>query len=162
MSLVFLLVGIVLLLTAFTVFFGPPYLPTLRGNMQAALDLLDLRPGETLLELGSGDGRMLIAAAKQGVHVVGIELSPLLAFISWLRTRRYRKHVTIVWGNYFTVQWPPADAVFAFMIGRQMGKLDARIEEWHTRPVRLASVAFTIPGKKRVAESYGVFLYEYH
>ncbi len=152
---------VLLLLVAFTVFFGPPYLPVLRGNMQAAFELLELKPGQTMLELGSGDGRVLIAAAKQGIHVVGIELSPILVALSWLRTRRYRRYVKIIWGNYFTVQWPQADAVFAFMIQRHMAKLDKRIAGWHKRPVRLASVAFKVPGKPTAAEAYGVFLYRY-
>ncbi|HSW66597.1 MAG TPA: class I SAM-dependent methyltransferase [Bacillota bacterium] len=152
---------VLLLLVAFTVFFGPPYVPVLRGNMQAAFELLQLKPGQTMLELGSGDGRVLIAAARQGIHVVGIELSPLLVLLSWLRTRRYRKYVKIIWGNYFTVAWPEADAIFAFMIQRHMGKLDKRITRWHTHPVRLASVAFEVPGKHADAKAYGVFLYRY-
>lgn len=153
---------IVLLLGAFTVFFGPPYLPTLQQQKHTALDLLDLKPGQTLLELGSGDGRVLLAAAERGVYVVGIELSPVLAFISWLRTRRYRGRVRIICGNYFGRSWPKADAIFTFMIDRHMGRLDARIEQWRAkRPVQLASVAFRIPGKRPAKEKNGVFLYEY-
>ncbi len=161
MSWLFLVAGALLLSVALTVFFGPPYLPTLETNKQAALDLLALRPGQTMLELGCGDGRVLIAAAKQGVIVVGIELSPLLALISWLRTRRYRKRVKIIWGNYFRMSWPQAEAIFTFMIDRQMAKLDQKIIAWHTKPVKLASVAFRIPNKKPAAELHGVFLYEY-
>jgi SAM-dependent methyltransferase len=150
------------LLLGFVVLFGPPYVPTLRRNMESALELLDLKPGQTVLDLGSGDGRVLIAAAKRGVHAVGIELSPVLFVISWLRTRRYRKHVRIIWGNYFASQWPPADAIFTFMIPRQMATLDARIEDWRgSKPVRLASFAFTIPGKRPKAFQGGVYLYEY-
>jgi hypothetical protein len=153
---------VVSLLLGFVVFFGPPYVPTLRRNMQAALDLLDLKPGQTMLELGSGDGRVLVAAARRGINVVGIELSPILFGISWLRTRRYRKHVRVVWGNYFMVKWPPAEAIFTFMIPRQMAGLDKRIEQWRgKRPVRLASFGFAIPGKKPVALRNGVFLYDY-
>ncbi|HJQ08886.1 MAG TPA: class I SAM-dependent methyltransferase [Candidatus Saccharimonadales bacterium] len=158
------LVGLLIisvLLVGMTVFFGPPYVPTMRRQIEEALDLLELAPGETLLELGSGDGRVLIAAAKRGVNVVGIELSPILAAVSWLRTRRYRKQVKIIWGNYFRVQWPQADAIFTFMIQRQMAKLDKHITQWHTRPVRLASFAFVIPGKQAVTTRAGVLLYEY-
>ncbi len=145
----------------FVVFFGPPYVPTLRRNMDAALDLLDLKPGQTMLELGSGDGRVLVAAAKRGIKVVGIELSPLLVAVSWFRTRRYRKNVKIIWGNYFLVTWPPADGIFTFMIPRQMAKLGQHIEQWHKKPVRVVSFAFAIPGKRHAAEHGGVFLYEY-
>lgn len=145
----------------FVVFFGPPYLPTLRRNMDAALDLLDLKPGQTMLELGSGDGRVLAAAAKRGIKAVGIELSPLLVVVSWLRTRRYRKDVKIIWGNYFLVAWPPADGIFTFMIPRQMPRLHKQIQARGHKPVRVASFAFAIPGEEAIREEKGVFLYEY-
>jgi ribosomal protein L11 methylase PrmA len=62
----------------FVLIFGAPYLPTLDKPMKAALELAELKPGQTLLELGCGDGKVLIAAAKQGVHATGFELNPLL------------------------------------------------------------------------------------
>jgi SAM-dependent methyltransferase len=160
-SWILLSVLLLLLAVCFVVAFGPPYVPTLRRNMDTAFDLLDLKQGQTMLELGSGDGRVLIAAAKRGINVVGIELSPILVLISWLRTRRYRKHVRIIWGNYFVTKWPPADAIFTFMIPRQMAKLDRRIERWHTKPVQLASFAFAIPKKPVNQTKNGIFLYEY-
>jgi SAM-dependent methyltransferase len=151
-----------LLSVAFTVFFGPPYLPTLDKQAQTSLDLLALKKGQILLELGSGDGRVLLAGAKRGLQVVGIELSPVLAVVSWLRTRRYRKQVRVICGNYFYVTWPKADGIFVFMIGRQMSKLNKSIERWQgTSHVQLASVAFQIPGKPPIIEKDGVFLYDY-
>jgi hypothetical protein len=47
------------------------------------------------------------------------------------------------------------------MLPRLMTKLDGRMEEWYVRPVRLASFAFVIPGKKLTGERAGVYLYEY-
>jgi hypothetical protein len=151
------------LAVCFVVFFGPPYLPTRRLNIETALDLLDLKPGQTMLDLGAGDGRVLVAAAKRGLNVVGIELSPILVVVAWLRSFRYRKQVRIIWGNYFGVTWPAAAGIFTFMIPRQMGKLDRKIEKWRgKRGVRLASFAFRIPGKKPKVQKNGVFLYEYN
>lgn len=143
------------------VLFGPPYLPTLTKNMQTALDLLELKPGQTVLDLGSGDGRVLLAAARRGYYAVGIELSPALVLVARIRTWKYRKQVRVLWGNYFQRQWPPADAIFGFVIPYQMEKLDQYIERWRTGPVRMASFAFTIPGKQPVTEKHGVYLYEY-
>lgn len=162
MTAVLIIVAVVVLLFCVVVLFGPPFLPTMRRNVDAALDLLDVSPGETLLDLGSGDGRVLVAAARREAFVVGIELNPILVAISWLRTRRYRKQVRIIWGDYFMVKWPHADVIFTFMIPRQMSKLDKRINKWRgRRPVKLASFAFTIPDKKHVEARDGVFLYEY-
>jgi len=152
---------VAILAFALPVLFGPPYVPTLRLNMEAALELLDLKPGQTLLDLGSGDGRILIAAAKRGWNAVGIEVSPFLVIISRIRTWKYRKQIRIIWGNYFLTKWPEADGVFGFIIQYQMRRLDKRIEEWHTKPVRVASFAFQIPDRTPIDQIAGVYLYEY-
>lgn len=150
-----------MLLFGVVVFFGPPYLPTLQTQTKVALDLLSLEPGQTLLELGSGDGRVVRAAASRGLNVVGIELNPLLILISWVVTWRYRKKVKILWGSYWHVKWPPADGIFTFMIARQMPTLDKHIEAWHTKPLHLASFAFAVPNKRPLKEEKGIFLYTY-
>ena len=137
---------------------GAPYVPTLKPQAQAALELLDLQPGQTLLELGSGDGKVLVAAARTGLNVVGIELNPFLVAISWLRTRRYRKQVRIVWGDFWTVRWPECDGVFVFLLDRFMPKLDVRMRQLK-KP--LVSFAFQVPGREATAQKAGVFLYRY-
>lgn len=162
MNLLVLAISLLVLVFGFVVLFGPPYLPTRRRQAEAALDLLALKPGQTMLDLGSGDGRVLLAAAKRGWKGVGIELNPLLVLVSKLATWRYRRQVRIIWGNYFRATWPPADGIFTFMLGRQMATLGKRVQAWPHKPVRLASFAFEIPGKKPSATKDGVFLYEYH
>ncbi len=157
-----ILAGVIFMLFAFVIFFGPPYVPTLARQTEVALDLLDLQPGQLMLELGAGDGKVALAAARRGLRVVGIELNPLLVLVARARCWRYRRQVTIRWGSYWRVAWPPkADAIFTFMLQRQMGELDRRIAAWRTHPVRLASFAFHVPGKTPVQEREGVFLYEY-
>ncbi|HLZ15162.1 MAG TPA: class I SAM-dependent methyltransferase [Candidatus Saccharimonadales bacterium] len=161
---IWLFIGVpiaLVLVVGAAVLFGPPYVPTLTLPLKTALDLLDLKPGETLLDLGSGDGRVLLAAARRGWNAVGIEVSPLLVLVARIRTWRYRKQVRIIWGNYFLTRWPEADGIFAFMIQYQMKRLDERIEKWHKKPVRLASFAFEIPGKTPVGKRDAVSLYEY-
>lgn len=137
---------------------GAPYLPTLGVQAEAAIELLALQPGQTLLELGSGDGKVLITAAKAGLNVVGIELNPFLVVVSWLRTRRYRKQVRIIWGDFWRVKWPPCDGVFSFLLGRFMPRLDARMQQIR-KP--LVSFAFQVPGRKPSAHKAGIFLYRY-
>lgn len=152
---------IIFLTFGLIVFIGPPYLPTLRRQTKVALDLLDLKPGQTMLELGSGDGRVVLAAAKRGWNVVGIEINPFLVVISRLVTWRYRDQVRIIWGGYFSKEWPEVQGIFAFMLPRYMPKLDRYIAKHYKRPVRLASFAFKIPTRKVTAEREGIFLYNY-
>ena len=144
------------------VFVGPPYLPTLRKQINTAFELLDLKEGETLLELGSGDGRVMLEAAKRGYKVVGIELNPFLVVISWVVTFRYRKQVRVMWGSYWGAPWPRADAVFTFMLPRYMSRLDERMQKWRPEtPIKLASFAFAIPDREPIEKRNGVYLYEY-
>lgn len=145
----------------FVVFFGAPYLPTLQPQMETALDMLDLTEGQTLLELGSGDGRVMVAAAERGWNVIGYELNPVLALYSWLRTRKYKGRVKVVWGNFWWRKLPQADGVFVFLLQKYMSKLDKKITQDISRPVKLVSFAFHIPGRKPQQEKDAVYLYEY-
>lgn len=150
----------------FVVLFGAPYLPTLKRQAHSAVSLANLKPGQVLLELGCGDGKVMIAAAQQGIVVVGYELNPILVLVCKMRTWRYRKLVRVVWGNFFAASWPPADAIFVFLHPRYMQRLDAKIIEYKTTlpaktKLKLISFAFAVPGKKSVADRDGVLLYEY-
>lgn len=157
---IFLFIVIFMLILAFggVILRGAPYLPTLDAQAKAALELLDLKPGQTLLELGSGDGKVLVLAARAGLNVVGVELNPFLVLVSRVRTWHYRKQVRVVWGDLWQVDWPPCDGVFVFLLGRFMPRLDARMQ---TVKKPLVSFAFRIPGKEIAAEKAGVYLYRY-
>ena len=145
----------------FVLLFGAPYVPTLNKQVHAALELANLKPGQTLLELGCGDGKVLVAAAQVGVRSVGYELNPILALIAWLRTRRFKGHVKVVWGNFWRRDWPEADAIFVFLLDKYMEKLDNKITRVSHKPIALVSFAFKIPNREASAEKHGVYLYEY-
>lgn len=153
----------VIFFTAFTfvVMFGAPFLPTLSARVPEALDMIDLEAGQTLIELGSGDGRILKAAAERGWKVIGYELNPLLVIYSKITTLRYGRNVRVVWGNFWRSQWPPADGIFVFLLQPYMEKLDKKIMQDYPKGVKLVSFAFKIPGKKPAYEKNGLYLYRY-
>lgn len=142
---------------------GAPYLPTLDTQVRAALDLVDLEPGDTLLELGCGDGKVMIAAAQRGLKVTGYELNPILALVAWVRMRPY-KDAHVVWGDFWSKPWPKADGIFVFLLDTFMERLDKKIIESKPKRhnVKLVSFAFQVPGRLPKAERQGVYLYEYH
>lgn len=140
---------------------GAPYLPTLSRQIETALDFADLQPGNTLIELGCGDGKVLLAAARRGLNAVGYELNPLLVVYSRLRTWRYRRQVRVIWGDFWRAQWPPAGAIFAFLLPKYMPKLDKKVMQYPKRPVKLVSFAFAVPGRKADGHRQNVYLYKY-
>lgn len=156
-------VGILLVLAhGLVTFFGAPFLPTMKGPRQEALDLLALKPGQTLVDLGSGDGSFLAAAAERGLNAVGYEINPFLFIYSWLRTRKYGKKVKIKLKSFWRADLAQADGVFVFLITHRMEQLAKMIENrTGKRPLRVVSHAFQIPGKKHLKKSGAMFLYKY-
>lgn len=161
MLILWLVLLLILIMGLIGAIFGAPYLPTLNKQVGVALDLANLKQGETLLELGCGDGKVLVAAAKRGLKVVGYELNPLLALLSYLRTIKYRKNVKVIWGDYWKKEWPKADAVFVFLIPRFMKKLDKYLISYKHKPIKLVTFAFKVPGKKITEKKAGIFYYVY-
>ncbi len=160
-----LLFGIVVLLFGFVLLFGAPYLPTQRKQAQTALDLLDLQPGQTLYELGCGDGRVLRQAAERDLRAVGYELNPILVLVARVYTWRYRKSVKIVWGNFWRADLSAADGVFVFLLDRYMQQFDDKLKQRSTlsdsKTLPVVSYAFKVPGKKPKRARNGLFLYMY-
>lgn len=161
------MVIIVFLMAALAVMFGlavilgAPYVPTRAKTARRALKLLNLERGQTLLDLGAGDGAMLVAAAKKGIRAVGYEINPILYLIAKLRTRKYHDLVDIKLADYWHAELPPAEGIYIFLIGRYMKRLDNKLSEEIRRPTNVLSYAFKIPGKKVVAADGELFLYKY-
>lgn len=186
MHILLVVLGVLFGLFAFVILFGAPYLPTHKLREQDVLDLLDLKPGQTLLELGSGDGRILRLAAERGIRVIGYELNPLLVIYSRLQTWKYRHLVSVRMANYWHGKLPPTDGIYVFLLDRYMDKLNKKIEQEFNMPVnpvgtragkparngsasalpgsdgvKLVSYAFSIKGKKPSQEKNGMYLYVY-
>jgi len=150
----------ILLIFSSVLLFGAPYLPTLKKQRTLALDLLDLKPGQTLLELGCGDGRMLAEAAKRGINSVGYEINPVLFIVAKIVNLHHRHQVKIKFRNFWKADWPIADGIYVFSLKKYMADLDKKIIKYN-KGVKFVSYAFCIPGKKPKKEQSGLFLYIY-
>ncbi len=53
-----------------------PYVPTPENVVEKMLEMADVGPGDYVIDLGSGDGRIVIAAAKRGAYGHGIDIDP--------------------------------------------------------------------------------------
>jgi hypothetical protein len=140
---------------------GAPYLPILKRDSRPLIELADLKPGQTLIDLGSGDGRLLRAAAAQGIRCIGYEINPLLVFASRLMCWRYRRLVSIHLADFWHVHLPPADAIYVFLIDRYMARLDRKLTAELTRSTRVISFVFQIPGRPAARHNSNTYVYEY-
>lgn len=55
-----------------------PFVVTPNNVTRAMLDIADVGPRDTLIDLGSGDGRIVIGAALRGARALGVEIDPAL------------------------------------------------------------------------------------
>ena len=143
------------------VFIGAPYVPILRRDYGPLLELVELEPGQTLIDLGSGDGRLLREVAKRGVKAIGYEINPVLYLISLAVCWRYRNLVDIKLGDYWHTKLPAADVIYVFLLDKYMARLDRKLTSELSRPTRLVSFVFQIPDKVAVRSSRNTFIYDY-
>jgi SAM-dependent methyltransferase len=159
----YVLLGAIFISFTLVVFIGAPYLPTHKKQLQNAIDLVNLKSGQTMLELGCGNGRVMLEAAKLGIHVTGIEINPFLVLASKWKLRKYCKITKVVWGDFWRAQWPEqVDVIFVFLLVPYMSKLDGEIKKRYKTPLNLVSFAFEIPGKKYDKIKSGCYLYKYY
>jgi 16S rRNA A1518/A1519 N6-dimethyltransferase RsmA/KsgA/DIM1 with predicted DNA glycosylase/AP lyase activity len=154
------LLAVIPLLFALVVFFGAPYLPTHQKQVSLALDLLNLKKGQLLIDLGAGDGRLVKAAAQRGWRAVGYELNPILVIWCWFNLRAQRGRARVVWRDFFKVGWP-ADTKAIYIFGSQpvMRRLAKKLAN-APRPIQVISYGFELPGHKAQTTQGGFFLYD--
>jgi len=140
---------------------GAPWVPILRPQSKAVFDLAGLKPGQTIIDLGSGDGRLLLAAARHGLNAIGYEINPFMYLISLIVTLRYRRRITIRLADIWNVRLPAADAVYVFMMPRFMNRLERKLATELSPGTPVVSMAFKFPGRRPVAEQNGVLRYDF-
>lgn len=140
---------------------GAPYVPILRHDAATLLELTALKSGQTLIDLGSGDGRLLRAAAAQGIRCVGYEINPFMVLISRIVCWRYRHLITIRLANIWQTDLPAADAIYVFLMPKFMHQLDQYLARQIHRPTRVVSYAFKIPGRTAISKNRNTFVYQY-
>jgi tRNA1(Val) A37 N6-methylase TrmN6 len=162
----FALAACLIILFGAVAFRGAPYVPTHKVTIIAALEMLKpyVKKGGTILDLGSGDGSVLLHAAKNGYKAVGYELNPILSFIAWLRCWRRHLHINIHLHDFWIATWPKdTKAVFVFLAGPYMKKLGRKLDAEmakRTEPLYVVSNGFAIPGVLPKKISAGLYLYE--
>ena len=139
-----LLFVLILLWILVPALYGLPPVPTNRDRIHHALQLANLQPGETLYDLGAGDGRVLLIAARDfGAKAVGIEIGPIQCILIWLRITvgGFGDRISIRWGNFYKENLKDADVVFVYATSREVMKLAAHLRKQMRHGSRLVSIS---------------------
>ena len=130
-----------------------PYVPTPPQVIQRMLNLAELRAGEIFFDLGAGDGRTVIMAAREfGARAVGVELREDLVkrALSTIYEQNLQDRITVVNGDMFNVDLSSADVIFLYLTTSANEKIRPKLEQELKKGVRIVSHDYEIVGWKPV------------
>lgn len=129
-------------------FYGLPSVPTRLDRIRKALKLVNLQPDEMLYDLGAGDGRVLLIAAREfGAQAVGIEVGPVQCALIWLRAvaSGFGDKIQIQWKNFLKADLSTADVVFVYATSKEVTRLASYLEKQMKPGSRVVSISADFP-----------------
>ncbi len=149
-----LLQGLALCLAAFSAQaseteWRPPFITTPPEVVERMLRMAGTRPDDLVVDLGSGDGRIVIAAAQKfGARGLGIELDGILVERSLANARAagVAQRVEIVQGDVLAADISRASVVTAYLLPALMRELQPRLIRELAPGTRIVSHAFGMAG----------------
>ncbi|MBV6432163.1 MAG: Ribosomal protein L11 methyltransferase [Bryobacteraceae bacterium] len=130
-----------------------PYVPSPQNIVDRMLDAAQLKQGETVYDLGCGDGRVLITAAqKYRAKAVGVELSPKLVRLArdLIKLNGLQDSASVIEGNLLDVDLSKADVVTLYLLTESNSKLRPNLEKYLKPGARVVSHDFEIRGWKPI------------
>jgi hypothetical protein len=127
---------------------GALYVSTTRARIAAFFAAVPMKPGQVLVDLGCGDGRVLRYARRHcQIRAIGFELN-LLAYIKAQVLSIGLKDIEIRLKNFWSQNLTEADVVFCYLYPDVMQKLAAKLRAELKPGTLVASCNFALPGFK--------------
>lgn len=142
---------------------GAVYFPTPTQTIHQMLDLAQVGPKDTVIDLGSGDGRILIEAAKRGAKAIGYEIDPILVSQSRrLAKKENLSHlITVRHQNMWRADFNQATIITLYLFPNFMDRLQRLLENKLTHPLKLVSHDYRFTHKKEQKNINNIYLYTF-
>lgn len=146
--------------------FGAPYVGTPKSIARTMLKAADVKKGETLVDLGSGSGTILLIAVLEfgAEKAIGYEINPFLVWITRFRARvaGIEDKVEIRRANFFKDPLPQVDVVALYLLNETLGKLRKPLAVSQAPETRIVSRGFVFDGvRKEEVRGNGKSVYLY-
>lgn len=158
-----------------------PYVAAKKKQVEAITNIANIKSGETVVDLGSGDGRLLFAAAQKGARAIGYEINPFLVILTRIKTyllgysvRNTSKvgfdssevgpkgSVIVKRQSLWKAQadLKKADVIFVYAYRKTMQKFEDFIFQNAKKGTRIVVNTNPFPTKKPLKSENGIFLYK--
>ncbi len=143
---------------------GAPYWPTRLKKVKKMLTEANVQPGELVYDLGCGDGRVIVMAARHfKARAVGIEID-LFRFL-WcqflITILGLRRRVKVIYGDLFAKDISEADVVFCYLLQSTNDKLESKLLNELRPDTRVVSNTFLFYSMSQIAmnSEFGFYVY---
>jgi ribosomal protein L11 methylase PrmA len=160
-EIIFISLGLLVLLAALKMAFalltglssfktgGAMFTTTHRSKIKKILEAIPMHPGQVVYDLGCGDGRFLIAAAKRyKVKAIGFEINPWAYLLSRFRVGLCQANVSIHFQDFWKADLSEADIVFCYLFPDVMERLREKLSKELKAGAKVISCNFEMPGWK--------------
>lgn len=144
-------------------FLGAPFAPSAKTSIRGAMKKIGLSSRDTVFDLGSGDGRVLVEASRFGAKSLGYEFNFFLYIWSRyrLRTLKNRELVSIYWSNFWTQKLTSATVIFAFLLPESMTRLEKKLYNEVAKGTYVLTYLSRLPQKRALTSYRGIYIYRY-
>lgn len=121
------------------------WVPTSPQLVEKMLDMAKVTKDDFLIDLGSGDGRMVIAAARRGARALGVEFNPEMVKLAQQLAKEagVSDRATFVQGDMFEADISKATVLALFLLPDNLKQLEPKFRA-------------LAPGTRIVVNSFGV------
>ena len=150
----------------FYVFFplgrGAIYDPSTPYETSLIVEVANLASSEKAVDLGSGDGRVVIELARRGAEAHGYEVNPVLVMLSRRNIRKagVSGKAFIHWKSFWNVDLGQFDVITVFQVDFVMARLEAKLKKELSPSARIVSHYWRFPSLPLVREHGRVYLYK--
>ena len=147
------------------VIWGAPWVPSSLGTVKKMLQMAEVTSGQKVVDLGAGDGRIVIVAARLfGAQAVGVEIDPIRCLIanSLICMLGLRKKAHVYHSNMCDFDLSDVDVVTVYLLQGTNQKIKDWLGEQLPSGAKIVSHSFSMDGwmPSAIDDTKNIFMYE--
>lgn len=130
--------------------------------LKTIISLLEIKPGQKAVDIGSGDGRLVISLAEAGAMAYGYEINPFLVFISRrnIKKKKLQQRAFIYRKNFWKADLSHFDLVTVYGVSYMMKSLEEKLNNELKPGAKIASNYFIFRKLKPLIKKENIYIYK--